>query len=196
MRAMIVLALITGARVGELLALRWEHVTDDALTFLETKNGKVRRIPLTPASKPSWSRWRVSHPYVFTNAGTEDRYTVNGVRHVFGRAVHPSRHRSGGRDAPHAATHGAQPDDRPGHRRLHRHGVSGHSSTRMLERYTHPTEARKVDALAAFGVVTNRSQPPNRQTSASELKELLGNLVDGGRIELPTSALRTRRSPS
>ena len=31
----IALALITGARVGELLALRWEHVTDDALVFLE-----------------------------------------------------------------------------------------------------------------------------------------------------------------
>ncbi len=28
--------------------------------------------------------------------------------------------------------------------------LSGHSSTRMLERYTHPTVARKVDALESF----------------------------------------------
>ena len=38
------LALIMGARVGELLGLRWERVAD-ALVFLETKNGKPRRSP-------------------------------------------------------------------------------------------------------------------------------------------------------
>jgi integrase len=48
MRALITLALITGARIGELLAIRWEHVADDALTFLETKNGRTRRIPPLP----------------------------------------------------------------------------------------------------------------------------------------------------
>jgi Phage integrase family len=30
--------------------------------------------------------------------------------------------------------------------------VSGHSSTRMLERYAHPTEARKIDALGTFNL--------------------------------------------
>jgi hypothetical protein len=28
--------------------------------------------------------------------------------------------------------------------------ISGHSSTRMLARYTHPTEHRKADALATL----------------------------------------------
>ena len=36
--------------------------------------------------------------------------------------------------------------------------ISGHSSTRMLARYTHPTEARKIDALESFSRVTNTSQ--------------------------------------
>jgi integrase len=34
------LALITGARIGELLELRWENVSDAELMFLETKNGR------------------------------------------------------------------------------------------------------------------------------------------------------------
>ena len=36
--------------------------------------------------------------------------------------------------------------------------ISGHSSTRMLARYTHPTEVRKIDALESFSHVTNTSQ--------------------------------------
>ena len=36
--------------------------------------------------------------------------------------------------------------------------ISGHSSTRMLARYTHPTDERKQDALESFSVVTNWSQ--------------------------------------
>ena len=35
--------------------------------------------------------------------------------------------------------------------------ISGHSSTRMLARYTHPTEAWKIDALESFSSVTNTS---------------------------------------
>ena len=36
--------------------------------------------------------------------------------------------------------------------------ISGHSSTRMLARFTHPTDERKQDALESFSVVTNWSQ--------------------------------------
>ncbi|MET0517086.1 MAG: tyrosine-type recombinase/integrase, partial [Nitrospiraceae bacterium] len=42
---MVRLALITGARIGELLALKWGDVSDTELLLLETKNGKSRRIP-------------------------------------------------------------------------------------------------------------------------------------------------------
>jgi len=43
LRAIVTLALITGARIGELLALRWEDCQDGYVTFLETKNGRARR---------------------------------------------------------------------------------------------------------------------------------------------------------
>jgi integrase len=70
LRALIILALITGARIGELLRLRWEDCADGYVTFWQTK--KVMEI-------------------------------------------------------------------------------SGHSSTRMLARYTHSTAARKQGALETFG---------------------------------------------
>jgi integrase len=53
LRALVTLALVTGARVGELLALRWEHRQDGYVTFLETKNGRPRRIPISPEGVPS-----------------------------------------------------------------------------------------------------------------------------------------------
>ena len=76
--------------------------------------------------------------------------------------------------------------------------ISGHSSTRMLERYTHPTEERKTSALdLPWMLDTKRSQRDDAdKTTASEITELLRKLVDRNGIEPLTSALRTRRSPS
>jgi hypothetical protein len=34
--------------------------------------------------------------------------------------------------------------------------ISGHSSTRMLARYTHPTKERKLDALEAAATVVTK----------------------------------------
>jgi integrase len=45
------LALITGARIGEILDLTWENVDEIELLFLETKNGRPRRIPVSPAMR-------------------------------------------------------------------------------------------------------------------------------------------------
>jgi integrase len=37
---------VTGARIGELLAVRWDDVSQDEVTFLETKNGCMRALPI------------------------------------------------------------------------------------------------------------------------------------------------------
>ena len=79
--------------------------------------------------------------------------------------------------------------------------ISGHSSTRILARFTHPTEERKLGALTLRPLVTDwsrtGSEDVQQEKEAEELKDLLGKeLVDGARIELAASALRTRRSPS
>jgi hypothetical protein len=69
--------------------------------------------------------------------------------------------------------------------------ISGHSSTRMLERSTHPAEAHKADALATFSLsrVTTASQSENEPADElSELQELLAK--SGGRQEARTPDLR------
>ena len=71
--------------------------------------------------------------------------------------------------------------------------ISGHSSTRMLERYTHPTAERKLAALETFDVVDTKW--PQKSTadkdvapSASGLSKLFRNF--GGRQEARTPDLR------
>ena len=46
-RGLVTLALITDARLGEVFALEWQHVTHDEIVFFETKNGRTRRLPMT-----------------------------------------------------------------------------------------------------------------------------------------------------
>jgi hypothetical protein len=61
--------------------------------------------------------------------------------------------------------------------------ISGHSSTRMLARYSHPTEERKIDALDLPSVVTNRAQSDNPADEASSTAAEINNLLKeiGGR---------------
>ena len=54
LRAIVTLALITGARIGELLALRWERCQDGYVTFPRTKNGRPAVFPLAQRSRLSW----------------------------------------------------------------------------------------------------------------------------------------------
>ena len=191
MRAFITLALITAARAGELLGLRWEHVTEDALLFLETKNGKPRRIPLAPSARTVLASLpRVpGRPYVFTNAGTGDRYTVNGALHVFRRAVERAGIRTGDVTL-HTLRHTAiSRMIAKGHNDHVVMAISGHSSTRMLERYTHPTDELKLEAVDTFDVGTKRAHPADAPDDPlSELRKLLEKV--GGRREDRTRDLR------
>ena len=70
LRAIVALALITGARIGELLALRWERCEDGYVTFPRTKNGQARRIPISPAIKAVLGALPSVNPWVFTNSKT------------------------------------------------------------------------------------------------------------------------------
>jgi integrase len=194
LKAIAVLALVTGARVGELLALRWEACQDGALTFWETKNGRPRRVPISPTIAAVLAAQPRIHPWVFTNARgkTPKPYTVNGVAHVFGRAV--TRAGITGDDVTlhtlrHTALSRMIADGYDDYTVME---ISGHSSTRMLARYTHPTEERKIGALNLSCVGTNRSQRDEAvdddASTASEIAELLKHF--GGRQEARTPDLR------
>jgi integrase len=54
LQALLKLALITGARIGELLTLAWEDCQDGYLTFWQTKNGRVRGSLSLRRSQRSW----------------------------------------------------------------------------------------------------------------------------------------------
>ncbi len=180
LRAIVTLALITGARIGELLALRWEHCQDGYVTFLETKSGRMRRIPISPAIEAVLAGQPRAHPSVFTNSRTEQPFTVNGTAHVFRRAVKRAGITTGDVTL-HTLRHTALS-------RMIANGVddytvmeiSGHSSTRMLARYTHPTEERKVGALDLPWLSTQRAHnDETADATASEIAKLLKEI--GGR---------------
>src|SRR6476659_9318930 len=57
-RRLVRLALITGARIGELLALKWEDTSETELVFWETKNGKGGALRCLPPLERSSKRCR------------------------------------------------------------------------------------------------------------------------------------------
>jgi hypothetical protein len=63
-------------------------------------------------------------------------------------------------------------------------GISGHSSTRMLERYTHPTLERRIAALDTFNLATKHRTRKKAAEAASFVKKF------GGRQEARTPDLR------
>ncbi len=158
-----ILALITSARIGELLTLRWEQCEGGYLTFLKTKNGRARRIPISAtvadvfAEQPALSTW------VFTTPRTGKPYTT--VAASFRRALERAGIQT--RDVtPHTLRHTALSRMiEAGYDDYTVMAISGHSSTRMLARYTHPTEARKQAALESFTLSTKCPHEPEEEAT-------------------------------
>ena len=75
-RPLIELLLITGARLGEVLSLRWEDTQGGYLRFVDTKNGKPRRLPMTPPMAAALAAVpRRDATVVFVSGRTGTRYT-------------------------------------------------------------------------------------------------------------------------
>jgi integrase len=145
------LLLITGARVGEFLALLWRDIAPTEIRFLNTKNGRTRRVEITPRIRALLDSLPKRHAHVFANNRTRELY--RNIRKVFGRALLRARIRTGD-VTPHTLRHTAIT-------RLLSSGVDdftvmelvGHLTRRMLERYTHPATARKQATLETFDAV-------------------------------------------
>jgi hypothetical protein len=163
------------------LALKWDDVSDTGLLFLETNNGKSRRIDMTPAIEAVLAQCPRVSDWVFLNARTRAPYTVNGVAHVFRRALERAGIRTGDVTL-HTLRHTALS-------RMIAYGIddytviaiSGQSSTRMLARYTHPTAERRIAALESFSMVDG---PKQGRTAVSSEENV------GGRREARTRDLR------
>jgi integrase len=150
------------------------------VTFYKTKNGKVRRVPIGPSLQAVLEAIPQTSDWLTTSPRTRKPYTVNGLAHTFHRAVlragittgdvtlHTLRHTA----LSQMVAGGA--DD------FTVKGISGHSSTKMLDRYTHPTDARKIAALESFAPAMGRMWAE---------RENDGWKNDGGRREARTRDL-------
>ena len=115
---------------------------------------------------------------------------VNGVAHVFKRAVKRANILTGDVSL-HTLRHTALS-------RMIASGIddftvmaiSGHRSIRMLERYTHPTNARKIDALESITASLGRSWAESSGGSETDPRDSADSLgKSGGRQEARTPDL-------
>lgn len=141
-KPLIVLAVETGMRRGELLAIRWADVDTTArtITILITKNGHPRVIPLTPKAVRILNGLPCGHERVFPVQAMAVRQAWDRLIQRSGLAdfrFHDLRHEAvsrffeAGLNVPEVAL------------------ISGHRDPRMLFRYTHPRAELVAEKLAA-----------------------------------------------
>lgn len=83
------LALLTGQRQGDLIALKWKDIVDDEIHLQQQKTGKRRAIGITPDLEAALDRCYLLPDrdlYILTKAGG-DRYTSEGFRAVWQRTM-------------------------------------------------------------------------------------------------------------
>jgi integrase len=145
MKPLIIIAIETGMRRGEILGLRWEHVdfTRRTVHLPLTKNGDARDVPL---SRRATETLRQLHADADRDSVSAFPVSGNAVRLAFERL----RARAGLADLHfHDLRHEAVS-------RLFEKGlniaevsaISGHKELRMLQRYTH---LRAADLVARLG---------------------------------------------
>lgn len=155
---LIVVALNTGARLGELLRLTWADVDlgSSTVSFAQTKSGKRRSIPLNKDAAAALRALPGSSGRVFVRSGKP----VSDVRGAFERACrlagisdfrfHDLRHTF----ASHAAMAGMPMET------LRR--MLGHSTLVMVSRYAHLSDTHMAEAaeLVSLGTDTQADTKP------------------------------------
>jgi integrase len=142
-RLLVVLALATGCRYAELMALRWDQVGDGVLHVRQSlKGGRGRDVPLDEATMRELERWRDGGEWVFAST-----YKRRGHADSLTRGWDEARKESGVRcrfhDLRHTAASWLVMDGVP----LYVvQALLGHGSQRMTERYAHlsPTHPMQV----------------------------------------------------
>jgi integrase len=139
---MVLIALTTGARKGEILNMRWSDVnfTERTIHLEKTKNGKPRKLPITVAVIEELTRFReVGEGLIFPATFTKDKQ--GSVNRPFDpkKAWIKALERSGvGEIRFHDLRHTcASTLVRNGRTLIEVGRLLGHSSTQMTERYSH-----------------------------------------------------------
>ena len=154
-RAAIWIALLTGCRRGEVLAMQPADVHADSITIRagNTKTLRTRTVPIVPALRP----WLAHLPLAINAEGLKSGFrrarVAAGMPHVH---YHDLRHSC----ATILLALGTPLDVV--------RDVLGHSTIRMTERYAHAVVGRQRTALEGLGAVVALHQPltPAREESA------------------------------
>jgi integrase len=164
LRPILILALNTGMRRGEILTLRWSQVdfARGLIHLVRTKSGKNRLVPINTVVREELLKIRShsSSEWLFPGSGTNKGIT--DVKKAFAGVCrdagivdlhfHDLRHTAAIR----MAETGAEPTTIK--------DILGHSDLRMTDRYTHAVEARKRAALERI------ADYPSRVVSIEERK--------------------------
>ncbi|MBI3653811.1 MAG: site-specific integrase [Acidobacteria bacterium] len=145
LRPIILLAINTGMRRGEILALRWSQIDflRNLIHLSNTKSGKGRDVPINSTVREVLLKLDQSKEFVFVSPKTG--LALVEIKHAFARACeeaevsdfhfHDLRHT--------AATRMAD----AGVDAFTIAAILGHADLRMTARYTHTLESRKREAL-------------------------------------------------
>lgn len=145
LKPIVIIALQTGMRKGEILNLKWSNIDfqQGFIELLETKSGKSRKIPISGTLRSIFSELDKTTEYVFLNPLTNQPYTT--IQKAFSSLLkkaniknfrfHDLRHT--------VAT------------RLVEKGIDlvvvqeilGHSKISTTQRYAHPVPERKTTAI-------------------------------------------------
>lgn len=142
LRPIVVVALETAMRRGELLALRWEHVSLDKRTvqLLDTKNGSRRVVPLSPRAVEvlrALPRSLDGRVFPISEPALHLRFKRACDRAgIVGLHFHDLRHTATTRLAERLSNV------------VELSAVTGHRSLQMLKRYYHPSAERLAEKLA------------------------------------------------
>ena len=145
LQPIIILALETAMRRGELLALRWEHVSLDKRTALlpDTKNGTRRLVPLSPRAIDTLKHMARSidgRVFPISEPALHLRFKLACERAgIGGLHFHDLRHTATTRLAE-KLTNLAELS-----------AVTGHKSLQILKRYYHPSAEALAEKLARHG---------------------------------------------
>ena len=144
LRPLIVFAVETAMRLGELLALQWDNtnVTDRTATLEDTKNGERRVVPLSPAAiEVLVSLPRAIGGAVFgvTPSQVEKAFaSARAAAKIEGLRFHDLRHEATSRLVARGNLGIVEISS-----------ITGHKTLAMLKRYTHPDPKELAKKLAA-----------------------------------------------
>ncbi|WP_422050342.1 tyrosine-type recombinase/integrase [Shimia sp.] len=145
LKPLLVLALATGMRRGELLSMQWKHVDLERCTvFLpQTKNGRARTVPLSPRAVQVLSELPRNDVRCLPLSGNSVRLAFERLRRRAGivdLTFHDIRHEAVSRFV------------ESGLSLAQVQMISGHRDLRMLMRYTHLQTEDIVAKLAAVDI--------------------------------------------